>query len=113
MKARGVDNDYIEYMMGHIVDTYHDIQMKGPEFLRGIYAASGLSIRPKTQISKLEMLKQVARAWGLDPDRILTTEAQAYPQRTYASPIQGNEHNTLLITAALKDAVKKDLLHAV
>jgi hypothetical protein len=36
-------------MMGHTVDTYHDIQMKGVEFLRGIYVASGLSIRPKTR----------------------------------------------------------------
>ncbi|TMI17378.1 hypothetical protein E6H32_09020 [Candidatus Bathyarchaeota archaeon] len=87
--------------------------MKRPEFLRGIYTASRLGMRPKTQISKIGMLKQVARAWGLDPDRIPTTEAQAYPQRTYASPIKGNEHNTLLITAALKDAVKKDIMQSV
>jgi hypothetical protein len=59
------------------------------------------------------MLKQVARAWGLGPDRILTTEAQTYPQRTHASPIQGNEHNTLLITTALKDTVKHDIMHSV
>jgi hypothetical protein len=45
----GVQPDYVDYMMGHTVDTYHDIQMKGVEFLRGIYVASGLSIRPKTR----------------------------------------------------------------
>jgi hypothetical protein len=39
--APGVQTDYIEYMMGHIISTYNDIQMKGMEFLRGVYAASG------------------------------------------------------------------------
>jgi hypothetical protein len=57
MAALGVDRDYIEYMMGHTISTYHDIQMKGIEFLRGIYIASGLSIKPKTRISKIDALK--------------------------------------------------------
>jgi hypothetical protein len=39
-------------MMGHTVDTYNDIQMKGIEFLRNIYANSGLSIGPKTKSAK-------------------------------------------------------------
>ena len=51
MAALGVDRDYIEYMMGHTISTYHDIKMKGIEFLRGIYVASGLSIKPKTRRS--------------------------------------------------------------
>lgn len=70
LASLGVNTDYINYMMGHTVDTYHDIQMKGPEFLRTIYAASGLGIRPKTQVSKMEMLKHVAKAWGLDLEQI-------------------------------------------
>jgi hypothetical protein len=57
-----VDRDYIEYMMGHTISTYHDIQMKGVESLRNIYAASGLSIRPKTALSKIEALKEIIRA---------------------------------------------------
>jgi site-specific recombinase XerD len=48
MAALGVQTDYIEYMMGHTISAYHDIKMKGIEFLRNIYIASGLSIRPKT-----------------------------------------------------------------
>lgn len=48
LAALGVDRNYIEYMMGHSVSTYHDIQMKGVEFLRNVYTASGLSIRPKS-----------------------------------------------------------------
>jgi hypothetical protein len=84
--GKHVQPDYIDYMMGHVIDTYHDVRMKGVEFLRGIYVPSGLGIRPKTQVSKIEMLKQVAKAWGLDPEPILTEEVQAYPHRTYASP---------------------------
>jgi len=79
-----VNDDSIEFMMGHTVGTYHDIQSKGIEYLRGIYAASGLSVHPRTQVSKLDMLKQVARAWGLDPERILVKEASAYPHRSFA-----------------------------
>ena len=30
--ALGVQPDYVDYMMGHTVDTYHDVQMKGVDF---------------------------------------------------------------------------------
>lgn len=29
MAALGLGTDYIEYMMGHTISTYHDIEMKG------------------------------------------------------------------------------------
>lgn len=38
--ALGVQSDYVDYMMSHTIDTYHDIQMKSIEFPRNIYAAS-------------------------------------------------------------------------
>jgi hypothetical protein len=62
LPALGVDRDYIEYMMDHTISTYNDIQMKGVEFLRNVYAASGLSIKPKTQLSKIDALKEITRA---------------------------------------------------
>jgi hypothetical protein len=43
-------------MMGHTVDTYHDIQRVGIDILRNIYAVAGLAIRQKTQVSKLETI---------------------------------------------------------
>lgn len=113
LASLGVNTDYIDYMMGHVVDTYHDIQMKGVEFLRGVYAASGLAIRPKTQLSKMEMLKQVARAWGLDPERILTREALASPHRSYASTLELQETHAQRLTEALREAVKKDILRSM
>jgi len=58
MTALGASSDCIEYMMGHVVDTCHDVQMKGVESLRNVYAASDLCIKPRTQVSKIEALKE-------------------------------------------------------
>ncbi len=53
MLALGVQPDYVDYFMGHTVDTYHDIQSLGIDRMRSIYAAAGFAIGKKTQISKL------------------------------------------------------------
>jgi hypothetical protein len=75
--ALGVQPDYVDYMMGHTVDTYHDIQSIGVDRLRNAYAASGLAIRRKTQVSKLEALKEIIRAWGMNPEQLLSRDALA------------------------------------
>ena len=108
LTSLGVHDDYTEYMMGHVLSTYHDVQMKGVEFLRGIYLASGISIRPKTAVSKLDMLKPVCCAWGLDPEKVLVKEASAYPHRSY---IVGDRSEAYAesFTLALKNAVRKDM----
>jgi hypothetical protein len=53
--------------------------MKCVEFLRGIYASGGLSIRPKTRLGKLDMLKEFARLLGLNPEEIFVKEALSKP----------------------------------
>jgi integrase len=112
MAALGVPTEYLEYMMGHTLSTYHDIQMKGIEFLRNIYAASGLSIRPKTRLSKIETLKEIIRAWGMNPEEILTREAMLQPHRTIISNNLADTDNgeVQALSAALKDMMRKELL---
>jgi len=112
LAALGVDRDYIEYMMGHKVSTYHDIQMKGVEFLRNVYIASGLSIRPKTRLSKIEALKEIIRAWGMNPEEILTKEALSRPHRAYTQPQQREEEQVKAVRLALKEMMRKELLNA-
>jgi hypothetical protein len=73
--ALGVQSDYVDYMMGHTVDTYHDIQSLGVDKLRNIYASAGLSIRPKTKTNKIELIKEYVRALGVNPEEVLTREA--------------------------------------
>ena len=107
MAALGVPTDYIEYMMGHVISTYHDIEMKGIDYLRGIYASSGLSIKPKSQLNKLEMLKTIIRAYGLDPDKVLVKEALAEPHR-FIQP-DDYEQQIQTLNQTLREIVTKEL----
>lgn len=109
LAALGTPTDYIEYMMGHTISTYHDIEMKGIEYLRGIYAASALSIKPKTRINKLDALKEIIRAWGLNPDEILTKEALTRPNATIISRDQTEERQLHQLSSALKQELLKEI----
>lgn len=104
----GVQPDYVDYMMGHTVDTYHDIQMKGVEFLRGIYAASGLSIRPKTKVSKIDALKEIIRAWGLNPEQILTREALTQGAATVTDAADHENHTLQVLSRTLRDLIRQE-----
>jgi integrase len=108
--ALGVHSDYVDYMMGHVVDTYHDIQMKGIEFLRNIYAASGLAIKPKTKISKIDALKAIIRAWGMNPEQILTREALTRGAVTHISAEDRDDYSLQVLSHALKETLKQELL---
>jgi len=109
LAALGVQTDYIEYMMGHTISTYHDIQMKGIEYLRGIYSASGLSIKPKTRVSKIDALKEIIRAWGLNPEEILTRDALAKGNATVIGREQLEESQLHQLSIALKQQLLKEM----
>jgi hypothetical protein len=95
-------------MMGHTISAYHDVQMKGIDFLRGVYAASEICIKPKTKPSRIEMLKEMIRALGLNPEEILKKEALAMPYRTVISA--GKEQSQMeTLLKALKQKLKEEL----
>jgi site-specific recombinase XerD len=75
MIALGLQESYVDYFMGHLPDTYHDIQSLGIDKLRGLYASYGLTIRQKTQRSKLDTIKEMIRALGENPEQILAKDA--------------------------------------
>jgi len=50
-----------------------------------IYASAGLSIRPKTKTSTIELIKEYVRALGVNPEEVLTSEALLQPARTYVT----------------------------
>jgi len=109
LMALGVQPDYIDYMMGHTVDTYHDIESKGIEFLRNIYANAGLSIRPKAQTSKIDMVKEFIRGMGMNPEEILTRQALAEPHRSYAVGKDREEDQIRALCRAFKENLKREL----
>ena len=109
MASLGVQTDYIECMMGHTISTYHDIRMKGIEFLRGMYMASSLSIRPKTKVSKIDALKEIIRAWGLNPEEILTRDALTRPNMTIIDQTQLQNQQLSQLTTALRQQMLKEI----
>ena len=82
LAALGVPSDYIEYMMGHRISTYHDIKMKGVEFLRRIYAQADLRIRPKEKADIYDFIEDILRSRGYLVDRDLLKRAIKHPHRT-------------------------------
>ncbi len=63
MSSLKIDTEIINYMMGHTIDTYEDVQSLGIETLRNMYTAAGLVIRQKTQVNKIAQIKEIIPAW--------------------------------------------------
>lgn len=103
--ALGVQGDYVDYMMGHTVDTYHDIQSIGVDRLRSAYAASGLAIGPKTQVSKIDALKEIIRAWGMNPEQLLTRDALADGAVTHKNSESLEDYQLIVLSEQLKQIV--------
>lgn len=98
LTALGVNPEYAEFMMGHKNALYNDIKMKGPEFLRNIYRAAGLSIRQKTKSSRLDLLKELVRGFGMDPEKVLVKEAMTEAHRGVVGDDQEAQIQAMLRT---------------
>jgi hypothetical protein len=81
---------------------------RGTEYLRGIYAASGLSIKPKTKVTKIDALKEIIRAWGLNPEEILTRDAMRESHRTIIDRSEVENHQLNQLTSALREQMPKE-----
>ena len=69
-------------MMVHTISIYHDIEVKGIEFLRAEYAKADLSIKPKPETNKMAIVRDFLKSMGLKPEEVLSKEAQSMPHRT-------------------------------
>jgi site-specific recombinase XerD len=106
--ALGVQPDYVDYMMGHTVDTYHDIQSVGIDKLRNVYASSGLSIRKKTQISKIDTLKEMIRALGMNPEQMLTKDALSQGAATYKNAEELQNYQLQMLSQQLRQLIHQE-----
>ena len=100
--------EIINYMMGHTVDTYEDVQSLGIETLRNMYTSAGLVIRPKTQANRIEQLKEIIRAWGENPEELLTKDALMRGNITETSE-QRQDRQLSLLAEQLKQLVKREV----
>ncbi len=105
--ALGVQPDYVDYMMGHTVDTYNDIQSIGIDTLRNIYSSAGLAIKPKTQTNKLDALKEIIRAWGMNPEQLLTRDALAQGAITQSQE-QAENHQLTILREQIRALIKQE-----
>ncbi|MDQ1280667.1 MAG: hypothetical protein QG670_1930 [Thermoproteota archaeon] len=104
----GVQQDYVDYMMGHVTDTY--LSLKGQtEHLRTIYARSGLSIRPQTEWSKVDQVKAFMKSLGLKPEQYLVQDTIVKPHRTMLDGYEEETNQLEILGDAIKKALFKEL----
>jgi site-specific recombinase XerD len=108
MSAAKIDPEIVQYMMGHTIDTYEDVQSLGIETLRSMYTSAGLAIRPKTQLNRIEQLKEIIRAWGENPEELLTKDALLRGNITETQE-QKQTHQLSILAEELKQLVKKEV----
>jgi len=68
-----------------------------------------LSIKPKTRVSKIEALKEIMRAWGLNPEEILTRDALTRPNITIIDRSQLENRQLSQLTSALRQQMLKEI----
>ncbi|HDD68886.1 MAG TPA: site-specific integrase [Candidatus Korarchaeota archaeon] len=102
MAALGVPSDYIEYMMGHKLSTYHDVRMKGIEFLRSVYAAANLRIFQKEKVTLADILKEIIKSRGEDPSKYLKEHIMA------GKAILSEEEEAEVYARAIWEMLKRD-----
>jgi site-specific recombinase XerD len=107
LSAAKIDTEIVEYMMGHTISTYEDVQSLDIETLRNLYASAGLAIRPKTQANRIEQLKEIIRAWGANPEEILSKDALFRGNITETHD-QTQNHQLSLLAEQLKQIIRRE-----
>jgi hypothetical protein len=108
MSASKIDSEITKYFMGKTIDTYEDVQSLGIETLRNLYVSAGLAIRPKTQANRIEQLKEIIRAWGQNPEEILTKDALLRGNITETQEVY-QSHQLSLLADQLKSLVRSEV----
>lgn len=88
--------------------TYHDIQSLGIDKIRNVYASSGLAIKQKTQINQIDALKEIIRAWGENPEELLTKDALLRGNITETAG-QTEMHQLSTLAEQLKQIIRKEV----
>ncbi|MCW3994899.1 MAG: hypothetical protein NWE98_01965, partial [Candidatus Bathyarchaeota archaeon] len=66
------------------------------------------AIRPKTQLNRIAQLKEIIRAWGENPEEILTKDALKRGNITETQE-QTENHQLSILAEQLKQLIKKEV----
>ena len=102
MVAAGVPESHVEYFMGHVSDTYNDVQALGVEKLRSIYSSANLSIRPNSAMTKLDRIREFAEALGVPRNKF-----HVEPDTKYIDPQEKEKVEIRLAMQAIRDELLK------
>jgi hypothetical protein len=67
------------------------------------------SIKPKTRIGKIDAPKEIIRAWGLNPEEVLTRDALTRPNMTVMDNSQLENHQLAQLATALRQQMLKEI----
>lgn len=109
LSAAKIDSEIIEYMMGHTIDTYEDVQSLGVDKLRSLYVTASLAIRTKTKLNRIEQLKEIIRSWGINPEEILSKDAMTKSNQFIETQEQTENHQLTLLSQELKELIKREV----
>lgn len=96
-------------LRSQVIKDLNDIRMKGIEFLGGVCISAALNIKPKTRINKLDALKELMRAWGLNPEQVLSREALSQGNITVIDRAQLEQAQITQLTVALKQQMIREI----
>ena len=110
MKLLGVPPELVEYMSGHAISTYNDLQSMDVDTLREKYAVAGLRIRQKEKADIYDFVEDILRNKGYSIDRDLLRKAIAKPHRTVCNPKNYEEERKTAIRDGFMEMLRKELL---
>jgi hypothetical protein len=70
--------------------------------------SAGLAIRPKTQANRIDQLKEIIRAWGQNPEEILTKDALMRGNIAETQEVN-QSHQLSLLAGQLKQLVRSEV----
>jgi hypothetical protein len=79
---------------------------------RGLEAFLQLELVPELEGLYLEALKAFARGQGPEPEKVLIQSEFAEPHRAYATSEDREESQTRILSMAIKELIKKELLES-
>lgn len=76
--------------------------------LRKAYAASGLAIRPKTQVSEIEAPKEIIRSFCMNPEQALTRDALSEGAITCKNAEDYENQQLAVLSSQLKQLIRQE-----
>jgi hypothetical protein len=67
-----------------------------------------LAIRTKTQLNKVEALKEIIRAWGMNPEQLLTRDALIQGAITHRTQEENENHQLQILSSQLKQLIRQE-----